>query len=149
MTDVFLSLGSNLGDRKRNLDDAVFRLGGISGISIKAESRVIETEPVDVTDQPLFLNQVILVQTELSPGILLEKILSIENDMGRVREIDKGPRIIDIDILMFGTIIAEGHELVIPHPELLNRVFFVELVIELDPEAVYPPAGKKLTEVLL
>lgn len=126
----FLSLGSNLGDRNSNLSSAITILNGCRAITVTGKSSVIETEPVDYYEQPSFLNQIISVETTLTPRDLLETILDIENQMGRKRIINKGPRLIDIDILFYGDYKVSEPDLVIPHKEIENRTFILFLLKE-------------------
>jgi 2-amino-4-hydroxy-6-hydroxymethyldihydropteridine diphosphokinase len=143
---VYISLGSNVGDRAANLRAAVERLGEIG--SIKAKSGSYETEPVELRDQPWFLNSVIALETSLSPVELLKKVLAIEQEMGRIRMRDKGPRSIDIDILLFGEKIVEERGLKIPHPAMHQRRFVLEPLAEIAPEAVHPKLQKTARELL-
>lgn len=125
----YLSLGSNLGDRAKNLGIARASLLAIGGIRLVSCSAVIETTPVDYVDQPRFLNQVIGLDTVLEPSQLLDTCLRIEQQMGRDRESVPrgGPRTIDIDILLYGDIQIDEPGLTIPHPRLPERTFFIQL----------------------
>lgn len=119
--EVILSLGSNLGKKVDNLKDAVKELAKISEV-IK-ESSIIETPPWGYTEQDSFLNQIIVVETELGPNELIEQILQIEELLGRKREFKWGPRLIDIDIIYYDDLIIESQELQVPHPHLYEREF--------------------------
>ena len=130
MTRVWLALGSNLGDRGRYLASARGALAA-AGITVVRESRVSETEPVGVTDQPRFLNQVLEVETSLEPRPLLDTVKRIEDQVGRIQRQRWGPREIDIDILRYNGRRVDETGLHIPHPELPNRPFLVELLREL------------------
>lgn len=123
---VILGLGSNLGDRKDNLERAIRAIGEIPLTVRVAESTIHETAPLIVTDQADFLNQCLLVRTILSPFQLLEATQKIEAHLGRVRLKDKGPRTIDIDLLLFGGQFIDGTDLRIPHPDLAGRRFWIE-----------------------
>lgn len=131
MTRVWLALGSNLGDRARYLASARAALSN-AGATLVRESRVEETEPVGVTDQPRFLNQVLEVETSLEPRALLETVKQIEDQVGRVHRQRWGPREIDIDILRYDGRRVDEPGLQIPHPELPNRPFLLDLLEELD-----------------
>jgi 2-amino-4-hydroxy-6-hydroxymethyldihydropteridine diphosphokinase len=131
MTRVWLALGSNLGDRDRYLASARTHLSE-AGVAVVRESRVKETEPVGVTDQPRFLNQVLEVETTLEPRALLETVKRIEEQVGRIQRQRWGPREIDIDILRYDGHRVDEPGLHIPHPELPNRPFLLELLEEVD-----------------
>jgi 2-amino-4-hydroxy-6-hydroxymethyldihydropteridine diphosphokinase len=143
---VYLSLGSNLGDRSANLRAAIERLGE-AGV-VKAVSGFYETEPVELRDQPWFLNCVVALETSDSPEALLQRALAIEQEMGRLRMKDKGPRSIDIDILLFGDRVVEERGLKIPHPAMQQRRFVLEPLAEIAPEARHPQLRKTARELL-
>jgi 2-amino-4-hydroxy-6-hydroxymethyldihydropteridine diphosphokinase len=145
---VYLSLGSNLGDRSANLRAAIERLGETG--AVRAVSSFYETEPVEFRDQPWFLNCVVAMETSDSPQALLEKVLAIEQEMGRLRTKNKGPRLIDIDILLFGDRVVEEQErgLKIPHPAMQQRRFVLEPLAEIAPEALHPQLRKTASELL-
>jgi 2-amino-4-hydroxy-6-hydroxymethyldihydropteridine diphosphokinase len=143
---VYLSLGSNLGDRSANLRAAIERLGEAG--AIRAVSGFYETEPVELRDQPWFLNCVVALETSDSPEALLQRALAIEQEMGRLRMKDKGPRSIDIDILLFGDRVVEERGLKIPHPAMHQRRFVLEPLAEIAPEALHPLLRKTARELL-
>ena len=143
---VHLSLGSNVGDRSANLRAAIERLGKAG--SVRAVSGFYETEPVELRDQPWFLNCVVALATSDSPEALLKKVLAIEQEMGRLRMKDKGPRSIDIDILLFGDRVVEERGLKIPHPAMHQRRFVLEPLAEIAPEALHPLLRKTARELL-
>ncbi len=145
MPRVFIGLGSNLGNREENISKAK-KLLNDSGSAILKESSILETDPVIVLDQPKFFNQIIIIETELSPIKLLENLKSIEISIGRIKTIPKGPRIIDIDILLYNDHIIDKDKLRIPHPEIKNRKFILDHLAELDPDLTDPITGKKYTE---
>ncbi len=142
---VYLSLGSNVGDRAANLNAAIERLQRLG--EVKAVSSFYETEPVEVTAQPWFLNCAVKLDTENMPKQLLAGILEIEQGMGRRRVQKKGPRTIDIDILLFGNSIVETKGLTIPHPSMHERRFVLEPMIEIAPEARHPVLKKTMREL--
>ena len=147
MTRVFLSLGSNLGDREALLQEALRRLEA-SGVAIVQRSSIRETEPQDLTDQPKFLNMAVEAATDLSPAELLSRIHVIEAAMGRERTIPKGPRTIDIDILFYGDTVMETGQLQIPHPRLASRRFVLEPLAEIAPGLRHPVTGLTILELL-
>jgi len=144
---AYLGLGSNLGDREANLLDALRRLE-IHGIRVVAVSRFLETPPAYVLDQPDFINACAAVEASCSPHDLLKILLQIEVAMGRVRLIDKGPRVIDLDILLFGDVILASEDLTIPHPAMLERLFVLEPLCEIAMEVFHPVENTTIGELL-
>jgi 2-amino-4-hydroxy-6-hydroxymethyldihydropteridine diphosphokinase len=142
---VYLSLGSNVGDREAHLRDAQARLSGVDRVSIV--SSFYETEPVEFTEQPWFLNCVVALETGLTPRQLMTAILEIEEAMGRRRIQKKGPRIIDIDILLFGDAILNSQEVTVPHPAMHERRFVLEPLAEIAPEVRHPALNKTIREL--
>lgn len=142
---VYLSLGSNVGDRAANLNAAIERLGRLG--EVQAVSSFYETEPVEFTAQPWFLNCVVKLDTEKMPKQLLAGILEVEQEMGRRRVQKKGPRTIDIDILLFGNSIVETKGLTIPHPAMHERRFVLEPMTEIAPDARHPVFKKTMREL--
>jgi len=143
-----LSLGSNLGKRAANLARAV-RLLAEHGVDVVKASSIYETEPVDNRDQPWFLNQVLEVRSEWDPPSLLRLTKSIEAAMKRIPTLPKGPRTIDIDILLAGDLIIGTPELVGPHPGLARRNFVLVPFGEIAPEIRHPVLGKTIRELAL
>lgn len=127
-----MSLGSNLGDREANIRRASERLAALPQTEVTGASRVLLTRAVGPVEQPDFLNQVQRLATALVPEELIERLLLIEKDLGRVRTVRWGPRVIDLDILFYGMAAYSSRLLVLPHPEVWNRPFFLELIREID-----------------
>ncbi len=142
---VYLSLGSNVGDRRANLDTAVEKLRALG--TVAAISSLYETEPVEVRQQGWFLNCVVKLETEAMPRQLLKRVLDIEQSMGRRRTQAKGPRNIDIDILLFGSSVVEAKGLTIPHPAMHERRFVLEPLAEIAPEVRHPVLKKTAREL--
>lgn len=142
---VYLSLGSNLGDREANLRAAIEKLKEIGNpVSV---SSFYETEPVEVTSQPWFLNCAIKLDTEKMPRQLISAILALEQQMGRQRNQKKSPRTIDIDILLFGSSIIEIPALTVPHPRMHERRFVLEPLAEIAPDARHPVYKRTIREL--
>jgi 2-amino-4-hydroxy-6-hydroxymethyldihydropteridine diphosphokinase len=143
---VYLSLGSNVGDREAQLQDALAKLAAVG--SVVATSSFYETEPVEFTRQPWFLNCAIALETNKTPEQLMAATLRIEEEMGRRRVQKKGPRSIDIDILLFDDTIVDSKELTIPHPAMHQRRFVLEPLAEIAPELLHPVLKKTIGELL-
>lgn len=143
---VYLSLGSNLGDRQANLRTAIGKLMNLG--DVMTVSSIYETEPIGLREQPWFLNCVVLMQTERLPRLFLKYILGIEQEMGRKRLQPKGPRIIDIDILLFGNATIETPELTVPHPAMHERRFVLAPLAEIAPEVRHPVMKRAARELL-
>jgi len=143
---VYLSLGSNVGDREANLRSAIASLSGLG--ELVSVSSFYETEPVEYTQQPWFLNCAVALRTELMPKIFLSRVLAIEQQMGRRRVQPKGPRTIDIDILLFGNAVIHSPQLEVPHPAMHQRRFVLEPLAEIAPEARHPVLKRSVRELL-
>lgn len=142
---VYLSLGSNIGDRAANLTAAIDHLGSLG--KVVAVSSFYETEPVEVTAQAWFLNCVVALETEKMPRQLIAAILDLERTMGRQRLRKKGPRTIDIDILLFGKSVIDIPGLTVPHPGMHERRFVLEPLVEIAPEALHPVLKRTIREL--
>lgn len=138
---VYLGLGSNLGDRRDNLLSALRLLGGMEGMSILEVSSVYETKPWGVAEQPDFLNLVTLSSTTRDPRGVLAACGEVEEKLGRVRAGRWGPRVIDVDILLYDDLELEEEDLVIPHPRMLERDFVMVPLLELKPRIPLPGKG--------
>jgi 2-amino-4-hydroxy-6-hydroxymethyldihydropteridine diphosphokinase len=147
MKIAYLGLGSNLGDRDANLAEAITRLTN-EGVRVLRVSPIWETAPRDVLDQPWFLNQVIEVESDLFPRQLFRRIQRIEREMGRQKRTPKGPRLIDIDILLFGNAVVESPDLEIPHPRMTERRFVLAPLAELAPDLRHPVLKSTIRELL-
>jgi 2-amino-4-hydroxy-6-hydroxymethyldihydropteridine diphosphokinase len=145
---TYIQTGSNLGDRSRQLEIAMQAITAIPATLLKASS-VYETAPWGLTDQPAFLNQVLHVETLLDPHSLMEALLSIENEMGRIRTEKMGPRMIDLDILFYDELIVETESLQLPHPLIATRRFVLEPLCEINPNLLHPIHKKTVATLLL
>jgi 2-amino-4-hydroxy-6-hydroxymethyldihydropteridine diphosphokinase len=142
---VYLSLGSNLGDRAENLRTAIARLAGLG--EVVTVSSFYETEPVELTAQPWFLNCALKLDTEKMPRQMIAWILALEKGMGRQRKQKNGPRTIDIDIVFFGGSIVKLPSLTVPHPKMHERRFVLEPLTEIAAEARHPVFKRTVKEL--
>ena len=147
MNIAYLSLGSNIGDRLANLQGCIARLATFGKVT--KVSSFYETEPMEVLDQPWFLNCAVQLATELAAQELLAAVRHIEEEMGRRRDVSKGPRTIDVDILLFGSRVIEEADLHIPHPAMRERRFVLEPLAEIAPEARDPISGLEVRQLLV
>ncbi len=143
---VFIGLGTNLGDRLANLQAAIQSLA--PKVHLSAVSPIYKTPPWGVLDQPDFLNQVIEAETELSPSELLKFLKQIEKQLGRVASVRYGPRLIDLDILLYDELILDMPGLTIPHPQLEKRAFVLFPLANLAPDLRHPVSGKTMKQLL-
>ena len=147
-----IALGSNLesrfGDREANLLEAVRRIEAVG--EVRAVSSFYDTEPVGFVDQPRFLNGALLLETELGPQELMRGLLGVERAMGRERvgAVAKGPRVIDLDLLLYGDWVLWAEDLILPHPRIPERRFVLEPLAEIAPEWVHPVRGVTVGELL-
>ena len=146
MAIAFIGIGTNMGDRALNIRNAVNSLKLLPNTSVEAVSNIYETEPWGFKEQSNFLNGVIKLSTELSPRALLGALLGIEAAFGRVREIKNGPRVLDLDLLIYDDVIMNSPELTLPHPFILEREFVLKPLIELISDEKYTSALNKLEQ---
>ena len=138
---AFVGIGSNLGDREDNLRRAVELLSVEDGVDVTAVSEIRGTEPVGPVEQGPFLNGAVRIETELGPRELLERLLAVEQRLGRVREERWGPRTIDLDLLLYGDEVVDEPGLTVPHPRLHERRFALEPLADLAPSLEIPGRG--------
>jgi len=132
MTLIYLGIGSNLGNRSKNIKAALKKIGSLKDTQVLKASRIIETDPVGgPARQGKFLNTALKIRTALTPEIFLKKIKNIEKELGRTQSVRFGPRIIDIDILLYGDKIIHSRNLEIPHPRMFHRDFVLRPLLEL------------------
>jgi 2-amino-4-hydroxy-6-hydroxymethyldihydropteridine diphosphokinase len=147
MNEVYLLTGSNIGNRMDFLSKALLALEDACGI-VSRRSAIYETAPWGKADQESFLNQVLQIQTNLDPMALLNAILSIEEKLGRKRNIKYGPRLIDIDILFYNNEVVQEKGLIIPHPQMQFRRFVLQPLAEIAPEKIHPLSHKSVQQML-
>lgn len=147
MARVFVGLGSNLGDRATTLQRAVQAIAD-AGFKITRVSSLYEAAPQDVVDQPSFLNAVVELDTNVPPHDLLRGLLAIETAFGRVRLRDKGPRTLDLDILLYGDLVLREAGLTIPHPAIAQRRFVLDPLVEIAPYLTHPANGDGMSGLL-
>ncbi|MDA0657118.1 MAG: 2-amino-4-hydroxy-6-hydroxymethyldihydropteridine diphosphokinase [Proteobacteria bacterium] len=146
MEDVFIGLGSNMGDRLDNLLKA--ERGLAEFVVITGRSKIYETAPQYVTDQPKFLNSVLRGTPQLDPRPLLEALKQLEIKLGRRPGLRNGPRLVDLDILYFGDRCVETNELTLPHPRIHERYFVLKPLVDIEPARRHPVSGKTMRQLL-
>src|SRR5262245_27260549 len=146
--NVYVGLGSNLGDREATLREALRRLAEIEGVAVVAVSSFRQTDPIGKVDQPRFVNAAAELETSLAPRDLLDRLLEVERGLGRDRAKEErwGPRTLDLDLLLYGNETVEEPGLEVPHPRLTERAFVLEPLLELDPDLRLPD-GRRLREL--
>jgi 2-amino-4-hydroxy-6-hydroxymethyldihydropteridine diphosphokinase len=147
-TDVYLAVGSNLGDRRANIERAIERLRQHPEIDRVRVSSIIETDPVGGPPQGRYLNGAVAARTRLNPDDLLRYLQDVEHALGRVRSVRNGPRELDLDVLIYGTLIRDDAVLQIPHPRMLEREFVLAPLCELAPSLIHPRTGKPIASHL-
>ena len=143
---AYLSLGSNVGDREHHLREVIAQLAQVGRVI--SVSSLYETEPVEFTNQAWFLNCAVMLETSLTPSQLMSRLLELEQSMGRRRVRTKGPRMIDLDILLFSDSVVNAPDLTIPHPAMARRRFVLEPLAVIAPEAWHPVLKKTIRELL-
>ena len=149
MSYAYLGLGSNVGDRKAQLDQSIRILNETEGINVIQTSPIYETEPVGYVEQPQFFNQCIEIETSLTPHDLLKACLGTEQQLHRVRDIRWGPRTLDVDILLFEEQIIDEDDLIIPHPRMLERSFVLIPLNDIAPDFTEPHTNKKIRDLVM
>lgn len=146
--EAYLSIGSNIGDKEKNLNDAVERISSLAEIKVENVSGFIVTEPWGYTDQEEFLNGAVKIKTTFSPKELVRALLHIESDMKRERIIRWGPRIIDLDVVFYDNLISDDDEIILPHPRMEEREFVLKPLSELCPYKIHPVLRKSVIKLL-
>ncbi len=137
MHSAIIAIGTNLGNKKKNIETAIKKIAQ-KGINVTKQAKFYETAPYGYMEQPAFLNTAIEIKTDLSPKKLLDTLLKIENEMGRVRKVHWGSRIIDLDIIFFDNLIIDEKNLKVPHPDMQNRIFVLKPLMDISPYRVHP-----------
>ncbi|TDT51349.1 2-amino-4-hydroxy-6-hydroxymethyldihydropteridine diphosphokinase [Fonticella tunisiensis] len=146
MNRVYIAFGSNIGDRRKAVDEALSLIEQ-RGMSIIKKSGIYETEPYGYKNQPPFINGVIEVETSLSCREVLKELLDIEAGLGRVREFKWGPRIIDLDIIFYNDEVYNEEDLKVPHPDMHNREFVLKPLCDIAPDFMHPILNKRVIEL--
>lgn len=148
MATVYLSFGSNMGDREQQINDALSWLNTLPETKVTKISSLYETAPVGGVKQDDFLNGIVALDTNLSPLELLDSLQEIELKLNRVRKIHWGPRTIDLDIVLFGDLVVESERLKVPHPLMHERSFVLIPLNEIAPQAIHPVLNKKISDIV-
>ena len=148
MKTAFIGIGSNLGDPLQNCLDSIDRIGNIPGCSIIGLSDLYWTEPVGIEGQDWYINGVVSISAGISAQDLMKRLFAIEEDMGRIRKVRWEPRVIDLDVLLFGCDIIHEQDLIVPHPLMHARKFVMAPMVDLAPDLEHPAFGKTMTELL-
>lgn len=146
--EVYLSIGSNIGDKEQNLNEAIKRMEAFKEIKVEKVSSFIVTEPWGYVDQEAFLNGAVKIKTTFSSKELVKVLLSVENDMKRKRVVKWGPRIIDLDIIFYDNLLSEDEEIILPHPRMEEREFVLKPLCEIAPNKIHPLLNKRVYKLL-
>lgn len=138
---AFIALGSNLNDPVTQMERAFSEIGNLPSTCLLAHSSLYCSAPVGFQDQPDFINAVALIETALEPHALLEALLAIEHQHGRVRDLRNGPRVLDLDVLLYDALVCHEHGLTLPHPRMHERAFVLEPLLEIAPDCMIPGVG--------
>lgn len=149
MVKAYLGLGSNIGEREIQLQEAIKILDSFKGVEVTQISDIYETEPVGYTEQPLFLNLCVEIETNLNPQDLLARCLDVEQQLHRVRVIRWGPRTLDVDILLYDDLIIEEENLSIPHPRMTERAFVLTPLNDIAPNRVEPRLHQTIQNLVM
>jgi len=142
---IYIGVGANLGDREVNIRESLDKMSRFA--EILNVSNIYETKPYGKTDQPDFLNCVVEIDTTLDPQMLLDRLLAVENEMGRIRAEKWGPRVLDLDILFYGNLIVENDHLELPHYDFENRMFFVQPMCDLNKNFIHPLSQRTMEDI--
>lgn len=148
VTRAYISIGSNLGNRRENCLSAIEMLSHVPSVKVMRKSGLYETDPLGVIDQPKFINCAVEIETPSDPRTLMTFLKEIETDMGRKDGLKWGPRVIDLDIIFYGNVVVREDELEIPHPHAHERAFVLFPLAEIDPELTHPVLKKTVSELL-
>ncbi|MHC4320803.1 MAG: 2-amino-4-hydroxy-6-hydroxymethyldihydropteridine diphosphokinase [Planctomycetota bacterium] len=148
MTKVYAGLGSNLGNKREYILSAIDRIDAVEGICVKEKSGFYDTTPVGGPSQPDYVNCVIGLETEIEPQTLLKEFKKVEIELGRKPGVRWGPRVVDLDILLYGDRIVNDHNLRIPHKRMHERVFVLAPLCEISPDTKHPVSGIRISELL-
>ncbi|MDX9789091.1 MAG: 2-amino-4-hydroxy-6-hydroxymethyldihydropteridine diphosphokinase [Desulfobacterales bacterium] len=147
--NVFISIGSNIGDRKANCLNGILSLSGLEGVIIKKTSQFYETEPVDYRDQDWFVNAALRLKTVLSPFDLLDALKRVEKKVGRKENpVRFGPRVLDLDIILYDDLVLSAPNLIIPHPRMHERRFVLKPICDIAPDTVHPVMQRTIRQLL-